>query len=76
MASILAGPTRTTSKKSKRLEGKPQDWLVEAEKGRPFGRLLYPEDVAKLVVYLLSDDAEMMTGALIDFDQTVIGAFD
>ena len=57
-------------------EGKPQDWLAEAEKSRPFGRLLYPDDVAKLVVYLLSDDAEMMTGALIDFDQTVLGAFD
>ena len=31
--------------------------------------------VAGLAVHLLSDAAVMMTGALIDFDQSVIGAY-
>ena len=42
----------------------------------PFGRILRPDDVATLAVYLLSDASEMMTGALIDFDQNVMGAYD
>jgi enoyl-[acyl-carrier-protein] reductase (NADH) len=37
--------------------------------------LIKPADVAGLAIYLLSDAAEMMTGALIDFDQNVIGAY-
>jgi NAD(P)-dependent dehydrogenase (short-subunit alcohol dehydrogenase family) len=57
-------------------EGKSDNWLELVEKEQPFGRLIYPEDVAKLVVYLLSDDTEMMTGSLIDFDQNVIGGMD
>ena len=57
-------------------EGQPQDWLQRAEATQPFGRLLKPHDVATLTVYLLSDAAEMMTGALIDFDQNVMGAYD
>ena len=62
--------------KIQKAEGKPDNWLELAEKEQPFGRLIYPEDVAKLVNYLLSDDAEMMTGSLIDFDQNVIGGMD
>lgn len=55
--------------------GKPDNWLALAEASQPFGRLLKPLDVAKLTAYLLSDDAAMMTGSLIDFDQNVIGAY-
>jgi len=55
--------------------GRPPDWLERAGPQQPFGRLLRPRDVAGLAVYLLSDAAEMMTGALIDFDQTVMGAY-
>jgi enoyl-[acyl-carrier-protein] reductase (NADH) len=43
---------------------------------QPFGRLIKPEDVSFLAVYLLSDAAEMITGALVDFDQNVMGAYD
>ena len=57
-------------------DGNPADWLARAEPTQPFGRLIKPQDVATLAVYLLSDAAEMMTGALIDFDQNVIGAYD
>jgi NAD(P)-dependent dehydrogenase (short-subunit alcohol dehydrogenase family) len=56
-------------------DGRPPDWLARAEAEQPFGRLIRPRDVAGLAVYLLSDAAEMMTGALIDFDQNVIGAY-
>ena len=56
-------------------DGEPADWLARAEAAQPFGRLLKPRDVAGLATYLLSDAAEMMTGSLIDFDQTVMGAY-
>lgn len=57
-------------------DGKPADWLERAEPMQPFGRLIKPHDVAAASVYLLSDASEMMTGALIDFDQNVMGAYD
>ncbi len=57
-------------------DGKPADWLATAEARQPFGRLIRATDVATLAVYLLSDAAEMMTGALIDFDQNVMGTYD
>jgi NAD(P)-dependent dehydrogenase (short-subunit alcohol dehydrogenase family) len=57
-------------------DGKPADWLERAEPNQPFGRLIKPKDVAVATVYLLSDASEMMTGALIDFDQNVMGAYD
>jgi NAD(P)-dependent dehydrogenase (short-subunit alcohol dehydrogenase family) len=59
-----------------RRDGNPADWLTRAEPRQPFGRLIKPHDVALAAVYLLSDASEMMTGALIDFDQNVMGAYD
>ncbi len=53
--------------------GAEENWLEKAAAGRPFGRLLAPEEVAKAVTFLLSDDAGMMTGSVIDFDQSVAG---
>lgn len=58
-----------------RLEGRPEDWLQAADKGAPFGRILRPRDVAGMAAYLLSDEACMMTGALVDFDQHVMGIY-
>ena len=55
--------------------GEPEDWLAEADAGRPLGRLLRPDDIAPMVTYLLSDAAEMVTGSVIDFDQTVLGPY-
>jgi NAD(P)-dependent dehydrogenase (short-subunit alcohol dehydrogenase family) len=57
-------------------DGKPPDWLARAEPLQPFGRLIRPDDVSFFAVYLLSDAAEMITGALIDFDQNVMGGYD
>lgn len=42
----------------------------------PFGRLLEPEEVAKAVVFLASDDSGMMTGSVVHFDQSVWGGYD
>lgn len=49
-------------------------WLANAEKGRPFGRLLKPDEVARAVAYLSSAESGLMTGSIIDFDQQVLGA--
>ena len=50
------------------------DWLARAEAEAPFGRLLKPPEVARAVAYLLSEEAGMMTGSIIDFDQQVLGS--
>jgi NAD(P)-dependent dehydrogenase (short-subunit alcohol dehydrogenase family) len=51
-------------------------WLVKAEKGQPFGRLIKPDEVARAVAYLASDESGLMTGSVVDFDQQVLGAHD
>jgi NAD(P)-dependent dehydrogenase (short-subunit alcohol dehydrogenase family) len=56
-------------------EGRPADWQTAADAGRPLGRLLRPDDIAPMVTYLLSDAARMVTGSVIDFDQTVHGPY-
>ena len=50
------------------------NWLANAESGMPFGRLLKPEEVARAVTFLASDESGMMTGSIVDFDQSVQGA--
>jgi len=55
--------------------GQPEDWQAAAAASRPFGRLLSPDDIAPMVTYLLSDAARMLTGSVIDFDQTVHGPY-
>jgi NAD(P)-dependent dehydrogenase (short-subunit alcohol dehydrogenase family) len=52
------------------------DWLLRAEADRPFGRLIKTDELARTLAFVLSDDAGMMTGAIIDYDQTVQGAGD
>lgn len=56
--------------------GRGADWLAEAEAAQPFGRLVKPIDVARLAAFLLSAESGIMTGALIDHDQNVMGAYD
>ena len=69
----MATPNEHVVQKS---EGQPDNWLEIAEANMPYGRILRPNDIAGLVTYLLSDAAEMMNGALIDYDQHVMGIFD
>jgi NAD(P)-dependent dehydrogenase (short-subunit alcohol dehydrogenase family) len=54
--------------------GKGSGWAAEAAVGLPLGRLLTQAEVAQLAVFLLSEQAGLLTGALIDLEQTVLGA--
>ena len=58
----------------KRLEGQGDGWLEDAERTRPFGRLLLPDDIANAVVYFASDDSALVTGAVMDLEQYPVGA--
>ena len=52
------------------------DWLEKAEAKQPFGRLLKTREVARAIAFLASDESGMMTGSLVDFDQSVLGCHD
>jgi NAD(P)-dependent dehydrogenase (short-subunit alcohol dehydrogenase family) len=52
--------------------GKGPGWLDKAVANMPWGRLVEPEDVARLAMFLLSDASIPMTGALIDQDQNFV----
>lgn len=53
--------------------GKGEGWLAETAATMPFKRMLTPDDVARLALFLLSDASEPMSGALIDYAQFVFG---
>mgnify|MGYP006125604717 CR=1 FL=1 len=57
----------------KRIHDGGEDWLKKAEDKVPFKRLTKPIDVAKALAFLCSEDSGLMTGSLIDCDQTVNG---
>ena len=52
-----------------------EDWLAKAEAAQPMGQLVKPDQLAGLVAYLLSPESGVMTGALVDYDQHVAGAY-
>lgn len=56
--------------------GAPDDWLETASAGLPFGRLLEPAEVAKSIAFLASDESGMMTGSIVNMDQSVDGCYD
>ena len=55
--------------------GAEENWLEKAGKEQPSGRLLSPEEVSKAVSFLASDDSGMMTGSVVNFDQSVWGGY-
>jgi NAD(P)-dependent dehydrogenase (short-subunit alcohol dehydrogenase family) len=55
-------------------EGKGANWLEEAAKTRPFGRLLVPRDIAFAALYFASDESECITGSVLDLEQHPVGA--
>lgn len=55
-------------------EGKGENWLEEAVKTRPWGRLLLPRDVAHACVYFAGDESELITGSVLDLEQYPVGA--
>lgn len=55
-------------------DGGDPDWEAKAAAALPFGRLVDPNEAARAVNFLVSDDSGLMTGAIINFDQSVWGA--
>lgn len=60
----------------RRFHGATDGWLEAAEAEQPFGRLIKPPEVAKVIAFYLSDESGMMTGTIVDYDQSVQGAGD
>ena len=57
----------------RRFHDAPDDWLERAVQRQPFGRLIEPEEVARAIAFLASDESGLMTGSIVDFDQVVVG---
>ena len=53
----------------------PENWSDIIGAQTPAGRLILPSDIADLVAYLISPSAQMMNGAVIDFEQVPAGQF-
>lgn len=58
----------------KKWHGAADDWLEKAEAGQPMGQLVKPAQLARLISYMVSPQAGVMTGSLVDYDQNVAGA--
>ncbi len=56
--------------------GMPENWAEVIGRRMPSGRMIVPDDVAGLIDYLVSPSAQMMTGAIIDYEQMPAGVFD
>jgi NAD(P)-dependent dehydrogenase (short-subunit alcohol dehydrogenase family) len=54
----------------------PEDWAEAIGRRMPAGRMITPDDVAGLVAYLVSPSAQMMTGAIIDYEQMPVSVFE
>jgi NAD(P)-dependent dehydrogenase (short-subunit alcohol dehydrogenase family) len=52
-------------------EGRGEQWLEEAVKTRPFGRLITPEEIARAALFFAT--SELITGAVLDYDQIPVG---
>ena len=73
---INLGWTATESEHRMQAEllGHGPGWMAAATAGLPLGRLLEPDEVARLAVFLLSDASVPMSGSVIDLEQWVVGA--
>ncbi|MGI9624227.1 MAG: SDR family oxidoreductase [Acidimicrobiales bacterium] len=60
----------------RKYHGAEDGWLATAEAEQPFGRLIKTDELATTIAFMLSDDSGMMTGSIIDYDQSVQGAGD
>lgn len=56
--------------------GAKDGWREKATAEQPFGRLIDPAEAARAVAFLASAESGLMTGATIDFDQSVLGCWE
>jgi len=56
--------------------GAQDGWRERAAAEQPFGRLIEPAEAARAVAFLASAESGMMTGAIIDYDQSVLGCWE
>jgi len=56
--------------------GAQDGWKEQAEAKLPTGRLLKVDEVARAAAFLASDQSGLMTGSIIDFDQSVLGCYE
>ncbi|CAH2395136.1 SDR family oxidoreductase [Mesorhizobium escarrei] len=52
----------------------PDDWLEKAEAAQPMGQLVKPDQLARLISYMLSPQSGVMNGSLVDYDQNIAGS--
>jgi NAD(P)-dependent dehydrogenase (short-subunit alcohol dehydrogenase family) len=60
----------------RRYHGAQDGWKEEAEAKLPIGRLLKVDEVARAVTFLASEESGLMTGSIIDFDQSILGCYE
>jgi NAD(P)-dependent dehydrogenase (short-subunit alcohol dehydrogenase family) len=58
-----------------KFHGLAENWSEEVGAAMPAGRMILPADIAELMSYLTSPSAQMMNGAVIDFEQVPSGVF-
>ncbi len=56
--------------------GSDENWLEKAAAAQPNGRLIDPNEVARAVAFLASGESGLMTGAIVNYDQAIWGAYD
>ena len=54
--------------------GRGPGWLEEDAANLPLGRLVTADETARLAIYLLGEASVPMSGAIVDFEQKVVGA--
>lgn len=74
---ILAGWMDTPGENvtQQKFHGVGKEWLAKAETAQPMGQLVKPDQLAGLAAYILSPESGVVTGALVDYDQRVAGAY-
>ena len=60
----------------RKYHGAEDGWQETVGAGMPFGRLVDPEEVARALAFLASDESGLMTGSVVNFDQSVWAASD
>ena len=56
--------------------GAQDGWKETAEAKLPKGRLLKVDEVARAVTFLASEESGLMSGSIIDMDQSIIGCYE